>query len=54
MLHLFTFNGPFSRLRQFLATENLLQMMKNAFYFTLKSLFVLNIFGLVEKQPDPD
>ena len=27
-------------LRQFLATESSLKMMKNAFYFTLKSLFV--------------
>ena len=31
-------------LKQFLATESPLKMMKNAFYFTLKSLFVLKIF----------
>ena len=43
---------------QFLATESLLKMMKNA-YFTLKSLFILEIFkflsrlfGHVEKQLD--
>ena len=32
--------GAVSGLRQFLATENLLNVMKNAFYFTLKVLFV--------------
>ena len=31
-------------LRQFLITESSLKMMKNAFYFTLKALFVLKIF----------
>ena len=31
-------------LRQFLATESSLKMMKNAFYLTLKALFVLKIF----------
>ena len=30
--------------RQFLATESPLKMMKKAFYFTLKALFVLKIF----------
>ena len=30
--------------RQLSATESLLKMMRNAFYFTLKSLFVLEIF----------
>ena len=34
-----TLSGP----RQFLATESSLKMMKNAFYFTLKALFVLKI-----------
>ena len=29
-------------LRQFLATENSLKMIKNAFYLTLKTFFVLN------------
>ena len=37
------FKGALSGLRQFLATESPLKMMKNAFYFTLKSLFVLKI-----------
>ena len=48
-----------SGLRQILATEVALKMMKNAFYFTLKSLFVLKIFkflswlfGHVEKLVD--
>ena len=36
--------GVFSGLWKFLATENPLRMMKNAFYFTLKSLFVLKTF----------
>ena len=30
--------------RQFLAAESSLKMMKNAFYFTSKALFVLKIF----------
>ena len=30
--------GTLSGLRQFLATENPLKMMKNAFYFTSKAL----------------
>ena len=33
-----------SSLRQFLATESPLQMMKNTFYSTSKALFVLKIF----------
>ena len=32
------------RLRQFLANESPLKMIKNAFYFTSKALFVLKIF----------
>ena len=36
--------GALSGLRQFLETESLLKMMKNAFYFTSKALFVLKIF----------
>ena len=32
------------RLSYILATESPLKMMKNAFYFTLKALFVLKIF----------
>ena len=35
------FQGALSGQRQFLAIENPLKMMKNAFYFTLKPLFVL-------------
>ena len=36
--------GTLSCLRRLLATESSLKMMKNAFYFTLKALFVLKIF----------
>ena len=36
--------GALSGLRQFFVTESPLKMMKNAFYFTLKALFVLKIF----------
>ena len=36
--------GILSGLRQFLATESPLKMMKNAFYFISKALFVLKIF----------
>ena len=36
--------GALSGLRQFLPTESPLKMMKNAFYFTSKALFVLKIF----------
>ena len=38
------FKGALSGLRKFLATESPLKMMKNAFYFTSKTLFVLKIF----------
>ena len=38
------FKGAVSGLRQFVATESALKIMKNAFYFTLKALFVLKIF----------
>ena len=36
--------GSFSGLREFLTIENPLKIMKNAFYFMLKALFVLEIF----------
>ena len=36
--------GTISGLRQFLTTESLLKIMKNTFDFTLKALFVLEIF----------
>ena len=38
------FKGALSGLRQLLATEGPLKMMKNASYFTLKALFILKIF----------
>ena len=38
------FKGILSGLRQFLATESPLKMMKNVFYFISKALFVLKIF----------
>ena len=37
------FKGTLYGLRQFLTTKNPLNMMKNAFCFTLKALFVLKI-----------
>ena len=36
--------GPLSGLRQFLTTTSLFKMMKNAFYFISKALFVCEIF----------
>ena len=36
--------GALSGRRQFLATENSLKMMGNAFYFNSKALFDLKIF----------
>ena len=51
------FKGALSSLRPFLAAENPLRMIKNAFYFTSKALFVLKIskflswlFGHVTKR----
>ena len=51
--------GPLSGLRQFLASESPLKLMKNAFYFTSKFIFVLKIvkflsglFGHVSKRLD--
>ena len=38
------FKGALSGLKQFLATESPIKMMKNAFYFTSKALLVLKIF----------
>ena len=38
------FKGAFSGLRKFLATKSPLKMIKNAFYFISKILFVLRIF----------
>ena len=39
--------GALTGLSQILATESPLKMMKNAFYFTPKALFVLKIFKLL-------
>ena len=41
------FKGALQGLRQFLTTESPLKMMKNVLYFTLKALFVLEIFVFV-------
>ena len=43
MAHQYMLKGALSGLRQFLAIENPLKMMKNAFYFSSKVLFVLKI-----------
>ena len=46
-------------MKQFLATESPLKLMRNAFYFTLEALFILKIvkflsllLGNIEKQLD--
>ena len=41
---IFSVKDALSGLRQFLPNESPLKMMKNAFYFTVKALFVLKIF----------
>ena len=42
------FKGPLSSLRQFLTTTEIpFKMMKNAFYFMLKAIFVFMIFMLL-------
>ena len=41
------FKDALSRLRQFLATQSPLKMMKNAFYLTSKALFILKTFKLL-------
>ena len=43
------FKGAPLGLRQFLGTESPLKMMKNAFYFTSKALFVLKIFEFLSE-----
>ena len=40
----FEIKGALKGLRQLLATESFLKVMKNGFYFTSKALFVLKIF----------
>ena len=51
-----SFKGAVSGLRQFLATESHLEMMKNSFYFTSKALktfkFLSLLFGHVLKRLD--
>ena len=58
-LHHLNLKGALAGLRQFLATESPLKIMKNAFHLTSKALFVLKIFkilpwhfGHVEKRLD--
>ena len=42
--------GPLLSLRQFMSTENALNVMKNAFYFVLEAFFVLKgTITLIEK-----
>ena len=47
LLHRINFKGALSGLRQYFATESSLKMMLNAFYFILKTLFVLKILKLL-------
>ena len=44
-----TFKSTLSGLRQFLVTESLLNMMKNALYFTSKALFILKMFTFLSR-----
>ena len=41
------FKGPLLGLRQFLTIENSLKVMKNAFYFILKALFILETLSFL-------
>ena len=43
------FKGGLSSVRRFLATESLLKMMKNTFYFTSEALCVLKIFKFLSR-----
>ena len=43
----FAFKGALSGLRQFLATESPLKMIKNAFYFTSKAFSILKIYKIL-------
>ena len=51
--NLFWVKGALSGLRQFLAAESLLKMMKNASYFTSKTLSFC-LFGHVVKRLDKE
>ena len=42
--------GTLSGLTQFLANESPSEMMKNAFYFTIKALSILKIFTFLYKN----
>ena len=44
------FKGALSDLRQFFSTESTFKMMKNAFYFTSKALFVFKIFKFLSSN----
>ena len=44
------FKGPVSGLRQFLTIENPLKIMKNSFYFMLKTIFVLKTFSFLSSH----
>ena len=41
------FKSTLSGLRQILATESPLKVMKNALYFTSEALFILNIYVFI-------
>ena len=43
------FKGEISGLTLFLATESPLKMMRNAFYFTSKALFILKILKILSR-----
>ena len=47
MQFFFWFKGALSGMRQFLATESPLKMMRNALYFISKAVFVLKIFNFL-------
>ena len=45
--HSMYIKGPFSGLRQFLTNVSPLKLLKNAFYFILKAIFVLEVFKVL-------
>ena len=54
LVHVFRCTGKTSGLRQFLTIESPLKMKKNAFYFMLKALFILELFtfGYIGRRVD--
>ena len=48
-MEILKFKGALSRLRQLLASESPLKMMKNAFYFNSKTLFFFKIFKFLSE-----